>query len=172
MPQSRLTPPELADMVAGAIEELGLGPVTLVGNDTGGAVCQLVATRRPDLIDRLVLTTCDCYDVFPPKLFSYLGPLGRAPGLIPFVFAPMRLRAPRRLPIAFGWVTKRPIDRDAEDSYVLPVLRSKGGFQRRAGGRAISSVFGDLWLCVPASRRVCPENQLTARVIDQNPAFR
>ena len=34
----------------------------------------------------------------------------------------MRLRAPRRAPIAFGWLTKRPIDREAEDSYALPVL--------------------------------------------------
>jgi len=125
MPEAQLTPPELADIVAGAIEELGLGPVTLVGNDTGGAVCQLVATRRPDLIDRLVLTSCDCYDNFPPKIFAFLAPVGRAPGLIPFLFAPLRLRAPRRLPIAFGWVTKRPIDRDAEDSYVLPVFRSR-----------------------------------------------
>jgi pimeloyl-ACP methyl ester carboxylesterase len=126
LPNAQLTPPELADIVAGAIEELGLGPVTLVGNDTGGAVCQLVATRHPDLIDRLVLTSCDAYDNFPPKIFAFLAPLSRAPGLIPYLFAPLRLRAPRRLPIAFGWVTKRPIDRDAEDSYVLPVFQSKG----------------------------------------------
>ena len=32
------------------------------------------------------------------------------------------MRAPRRLPIAFGWVTNDPIEPAAEDSYVLPVL--------------------------------------------------
>jgi len=125
MPGSGLTPPELAGAVASAIEELGLGPVTLVGNDTGGALCQLVAAGRPELIDRLVLTSCDAYDNFPPKLFAFLAPVGRFPGAIPFLFAPLRLRAPRRLPIAFGWLTKEPIDRDAEDSYVLPALSRK-----------------------------------------------
>src|SRR5215211_1417412 len=125
MPGSELDPPTVADIVAAATEELELGAVTLVGNDTGGAICQLVATRRPDLIDRLVLTSCDCYDNFPPKVFAFLAPVARFPAAIPFVFAPLRLRAPRRLPIAFGWVTKQPIERDAEDSYVLPVLTRK-----------------------------------------------
>jgi pimeloyl-ACP methyl ester carboxylesterase len=125
-PANPLTPPDLADLVAAAIEQLGLGAVTLVGNDTGGAISQLVATRRPELIDRLVLTSCDAYDVFPPKLFAYLKPFGRAPRAIPLAFAAMRLRPMRRLPIAFGWLTKRPIEPEAEDSYVLPVLGSRG----------------------------------------------
>lgn len=117
-----LTPPELADLVAAAIEELGLGPVTLVGNDTGGGISQLVAVRRPELIDRLVLTTTDAYDEMPPKLFAYLKPFGRFPQAIPLAFGALRLRPLRRLPIAFGWLAKRPIDPAAEDSYILPVL--------------------------------------------------
>ena len=40
--------------------------------------------------------------------------------------APMRFRAPRRLPFAFGWLVKRPIDRDAEDSYVLAGMTVPG----------------------------------------------
>jgi pimeloyl-ACP methyl ester carboxylesterase len=123
---SPLTPTDLADLVADAIDELGRGPVTLVGNDTGGGISQILAARRPELIDRLVLTSSDAYDVFPPKLFAYLKPFGRAPGAIPLAFGAMRWRPLRRLPIAFGWVTKRPIDRDAEDSYVLPVLTNAG----------------------------------------------
>jgi pimeloyl-ACP methyl ester carboxylesterase len=126
VPGNPLTPTDMADLVAGAIEELGLGPVTLVGNDTGGGISQIVAARRPELIDRLVLTSCDAYDVFPPKLFAYLKPFGRAPGAIPLAFGAMRWRPLRRLPIAFGWVTKRPIDAEAEDSYILPVLTNAG----------------------------------------------
>jgi pimeloyl-ACP methyl ester carboxylesterase len=124
LPGSALTPPALADLVIAAIEALGLGAVTLIGNDTGGAISQIVATRRPDLIDRLVLTSCDAYDVFPPKLFAYLKPFARMPAAMPLVFGALRLRALRRLPIAFGWLAKRPIDPEAEDSYVLPVLTS------------------------------------------------
>jgi pimeloyl-ACP methyl ester carboxylesterase len=97
--------------------------VTLVGNDTGGALCQMVVTTRPERIGRLVLTSCDYRDHFPPPLFAYFKPAARIPGAFPLLLAPMRFRAPRRLPIAFGWLSKEAIDREAEDSYLLPVMR-------------------------------------------------
>src|SRR5215208_636322 len=118
-----LTPPALAELIADAIEALGLEEVTLVGNDTGGALCQMVVTSRPERIGRLVLTSCDYRDHFPPPLFSYFKPAARIPGAFQALLAPMRFRAPRRLPIAFGWLTNEPIDREAEDSYLLPVMR-------------------------------------------------
>jgi pimeloyl-ACP methyl ester carboxylesterase len=124
-----LSPYGLADLVADAIEKLGLDNVTLVGNDTGGAISQIVVTRRPERIRRLVLTPCDAFDNFPPSLFKWALAPGQIPSLVPLVFAPLRLRAPRRLPFAFGWLTKRPIDHEAEDSYILPPL-GDGGVRR------------------------------------------
>ena len=117
-----LSPVGLAGLVAEALEALDLDDVTLVGNDTGGAVCQVVVTRHPERIGRLVLTSCDYRDNFPPAVFNYLKLAVRVPGAVKALLMPLRLRAARRLPIAFGWVTKRPIDRQAEDSYVLPSL--------------------------------------------------
>ena len=70
----------LADLIADAIEALGLDDVTLVGNDTGGALCQIVVTRRPERIGRLVLTSCDYRDNFPPPMFAYFKPVGAHPG--------------------------------------------------------------------------------------------
>ena len=99
-----------------------LEDVTLVGNDTGGALCQMVVTRRPERIGRLVLTSCDYRDNFPPPMFGPLLLAARMPGGLAALLAPMRLTAPRRLPIAFGWLVKRPIDRPAEDSYVYPSM--------------------------------------------------
>jgi pimeloyl-ACP methyl ester carboxylesterase len=123
VPEADLSPPALANLVADAFDALGLEDVTLVGTDTGGAVCQLVAVNRPERLGRLVLTSCDSFDHFPPKLFSFFGPLGKITPAIPFLFAPLRLRLARRLPIAYGWVTKNRIEpREAEDSYVLPLL--------------------------------------------------
>ena len=120
MPESAdLSAYGLADLIADAIEALGLEDVTLVGNDTGGALSQMVVTRRPERIGRLVLTSCDYRDNFPPPMFAYLGLAARIPGALKLLTAPMRFRAPRQLPIAFGWLVKRPIDRQAEDSYVL-----------------------------------------------------
>jgi pimeloyl-ACP methyl ester carboxylesterase len=126
-----LTPHGLADLIADAIETLALEKVTLVGNDTGGALCQMVVTRRPERIGRLVLTSCDYRDNFPPRMFRYFKPAAAIPGAMKLLMAPMRLRAPRRLPFAFGWLVTRPIDRQAEDSYLL-------------AGMTIAGVEGDL----------------------------
>ncbi len=121
MPESAdLAPPAVANLVADAIEALGLEDVTLVGNDSGGAISQMLVTTRPERIGRLVLTSCDYRDQFPPALFDYFKPAARIPGAFKVLFAPMRFRFARYLPIAFGWLVKRRIDLDAEDSYIYP----------------------------------------------------
>ena len=125
-PEADLGPPALADLVLTAIDALGLDGVTLVGNDTGGALCQIAVTRRPERIGRLVLTSCDYRDHFPPPAFRFLVETAKRPGGIRLMMTPMRVRAARRLPIAFGRIAKRPIDDDASDSYVLPALDLAG----------------------------------------------
>jgi pimeloyl-ACP methyl ester carboxylesterase len=117
-----LSAPRLALIIAEAVEALDLDEVTIVGNDTGGALAQLVAVRRPERIARIVLTSCDAFDNFPPRFFRIVLAPAQIPGAARVVFGGMRLRALRRLPIAYGWLSNEPIDRDAEDSYVLPPL--------------------------------------------------
>jgi pimeloyl-ACP methyl ester carboxylesterase len=117
--------PDVATSIADAIEALGLDDVTLIGNDSGGALSQIVVTTRPERIGRLVLTSCDYRDNFPPKLFAYFKPAAAIPGALWALLQPMRLHSPRRSPIAFGWLTKRPIDRAAEDSYVFPSIQDR-----------------------------------------------
>jgi pimeloyl-ACP methyl ester carboxylesterase len=124
-------PPAVAAMIADALEALDLNGVTLVGNDSGGALSQMVVTTRPERIGRLVLTSCDYRDNFPPKLFAYFKPASYVPGALWALLQPMRMRLPRRTPIAFGWLAKRPIDRDAEDSYLYPAL-TDGAVRRDA----------------------------------------
>jgi pimeloyl-ACP methyl ester carboxylesterase len=127
MPEAAdLTPHGLADLIADALEALALEDVTLVGNDTGGALCQVVVTRRPERIERLVLTSCDYRDNFPPRMFRYFKLAAAIPGAMKLLMVPMRLRAPRRLPFAFGWLVKPPIDRQAEDSYLLAGMTIPG----------------------------------------------
>lgn len=120
------TVPDVAASIADAIEALELDDVTLVGNDSGGALSQIVVTTRPERIGRLVLTSCDYRDNFPPKLFSYFKPAAAFPPLLWALMQPMRFHLPRRSPLAFGWLTKRPIERAAEDSYILPILGDRG----------------------------------------------
>ena len=129
-----LDPPALADLIADAIEAIGLEDVTLVGNDTGGALCQLVVTRRPERIGRLVLTPCDYRDNFPPRAFRPLVQVSKVPGVTQAILTALRPRAVRRLPLVFGWLTKRPIDPAAEDSYLYPSLVDAGV---RTNGRRV-----------------------------------
>ncbi|MFJ9371504.1 alpha/beta fold hydrolase [Nocardia sp. NPDC101769] len=120
MPDTDVDPPGLAQLVIETIEEMELGPVTLVGNDSGGVVCQLVAARRPDLVARMVLTSCDAYDNFPPKTFAYLKLAARIPAGMAILAAALRFRTVRALPVAYGWLSRAPIDHRASDSYALP----------------------------------------------------
>ena len=69
-------------LIADFIDALDLDDVTLVGNDTGGAICQLVVDRRPERLGRLVLTNCDAFENFPPRLFKPLVVAARVPGAL------------------------------------------------------------------------------------------
>ena len=81
-PGADLSPPGLARIIADFISELDLEEVTLVGNDTGGALCQLVAAHHPERLGRLVLTPCDAYENFLPPAFRPLQMLAHVPGAL------------------------------------------------------------------------------------------
>ena len=120
-PGADLTPHGIARLVADLLEELDLRDVTLVGNDTGGVIAQLVATQHPERLARLVLTPCDAFDNFLPAIFKPLTLGARVPPVLTALVQPLRLRAVRRLPIAFGWLSKRPIEpREIEDDWIRP----------------------------------------------------
>jgi pimeloyl-ACP methyl ester carboxylesterase len=123
-PGADFSPPALAQIIADFLAELDLENVTLVGNDTGGALCQLVAIHHPDRLARLVLTPCDAYEHFPPPLFRPLQALARIPGAIAMIMRSLRAPAARRLPFAYGWITKRGDDA-LTASWIAPALASR-----------------------------------------------
>ncbi len=67
-PDADLSPLGVAQLVADFLEARDLHEVTLIGNDTGGAICQLVIAHHPERISRLVLTNCDAFEQFFPPL--------------------------------------------------------------------------------------------------------
>jgi pimeloyl-ACP methyl ester carboxylesterase len=101
-----LSLPGLAGLVGEFLDRLDLRDVTLVGNDTGGALVQLVESER---VSRLVLVSCDAFDNFPPGATGRtLALTGKLPApLFGLFMQQMRLRAVRRLGIAFGLLTRR-----------------------------------------------------------------
>jgi len=113
--------PGLAHLVEEFFERLDLHDVTLVANDTGGAIAQWVAAHNPPRLGRLVLTPCDAFDNFPPLLLRHLQLAGRTPAGLWLLGQSLRFRAVHRLPIAFGALTVRPIDLDAMRTYTEPL---------------------------------------------------
>ena len=69
---------DLGDILADFIEALELDDVTLVANDTGGAVAQALVGRHPDRIGCVVLTSCDAFEKFPPTPQKYLEVAARS----------------------------------------------------------------------------------------------
>jgi pimeloyl-ACP methyl ester carboxylesterase len=124
-PGSDMRPPALAKLIADFTAALGLDEVTLVGNDTGGALCQLVAVNHPERIARLVLTPCDAYENFLPPMFRPLQAAARVPGAVWLIANSLRPRFARRLPFAFGWLSKRPLDPATSDAFMRPVLTDR-----------------------------------------------
>ena len=120
-----LSPTGLARLIADFIAALDLEDVTLVGNDTGGALCQLVVGRHPERLARLALTNCDAFENFPPKAFRGLV-IGARTRTLNAAMQPMRVRSVRRLPLAYGWLTKRPLPDDVLDGWVEPYLSDPG----------------------------------------------
>ncbi|MCV7169421.1 alpha/beta hydrolase [Mycobacterium manitobense] len=97
-----LSPMGVATMVRDTIAALGLENVTLVGNDTGGGICQLVVDAYPESVGRLVLTNCDAFDKFPPFPFNLVFATLRGNLSIKLLMNLMRVTALRHSPIGFG----------------------------------------------------------------------
>jgi pimeloyl-ACP methyl ester carboxylesterase len=122
----------LAGMVAEFIERLELDDATLVGNDTGGAIAQILVTQRPERVGRLVLASCEAFDNTPPGLPGKMSvQLGRIPGGIWGAAQSMRLAPVARLPFTLGWMAKRPVPRHLLSSWFAP-LRQHSEIRRDA----------------------------------------
>ncbi|MGB5760231.1 MAG: alpha/beta hydrolase [Acidimicrobiales bacterium] len=108
-PDADLSLTGIARLVTEFLDQLNLTDVTLVGNDTGGAIVQLLAASANTRIARIVLVSCEAFDNVPPGLTGKTVVLiGRLPpALFRLFMQQMRLKPMRRLPIAFGWLTKR-----------------------------------------------------------------
>jgi pimeloyl-ACP methyl ester carboxylesterase len=123
--RSALTPIGVADLIAELMDRMELTDVTIVANDTGGALTQLLLTRRPERVARVVLTPCDAFENFLPPAFRPLQWLARARLLGPMLLG-AHIRALRPTPLAYGLLTKRPVPAEVLEGWVRPALSDRG----------------------------------------------
>ena len=121
-PGADQSPRGIARQILSFLEALELTDVTLVGNDTGGAICQFVLDADASRIGRIVLTNCDAFDNFPPSPFDVLFKSFRSATAIQALIAPMRATAVRHSPAGFGLLVRKPLDADQTRAWVEPCL--------------------------------------------------
>jgi pimeloyl-ACP methyl ester carboxylesterase len=116
------SPRGIARQVIAFMQALDLDDVTLVGNDTGGAICQFLLDIDASRIGRVVLTNCDAFTDFPPAPFGQLFKAFRSPVRIRALMAPMRAAAVRHSPVGFGLLVNQSLDADQTRAWVEPCL--------------------------------------------------
>jgi pimeloyl-ACP methyl ester carboxylesterase len=123
-PDADLSPPGVAATISAFLDALDLEDVTIVGNDSGGAMSQVLVTRHPERVGRLVLTNCDTYENFPPGIFKAMPPLAKLPGGMTLLSLPFRSSAVARA--AFKPFTRKPIPAELIASWMAPGLNDEG----------------------------------------------
>jgi pimeloyl-ACP methyl ester carboxylesterase len=106
-------------MVAEFLQRMDLHDVTLVLNDHAAGLA--TAGAHPERVGRLVVSSCEAFDNYPPGLPGRnLRLAAHLPGGLLAALHAMRLRPLRGLPIALGWMSKRPIPHDLADAWFRP----------------------------------------------------
>jgi pimeloyl-ACP methyl ester carboxylesterase len=116
---AELTMEAIAAMVGEFLDALALEDVVLVGNDTGGAIAQVVATTTPGRLGALVLTSCDAFEHFPPPILKPLIAAAKAGPAFDAALQPLRTRFGRNR--GFGALAHADID-DLVAEWVAPAL--------------------------------------------------
>ncbi|HET6773345.1 MAG TPA: alpha/beta hydrolase [Acidimicrobiales bacterium] len=129
-PDADQSPRGVATQILAFLDELDLTDVTLVGNDTGGALCQFLIDTDAGRVGRLVLTNCDGFDVFPPAAFKPVFALLRSERRAKFLAGQMRPRLLRHSWMAFGLLAKN-LPADLTRSWIEPA-RTDPGVRRDA----------------------------------------
>jgi pimeloyl-ACP methyl ester carboxylesterase len=103
-------------------------------------------------VGRVVLASCEAFDNFPPgltgKALALTGKL--SPRMFGLFMQQMRIRPLRRLPIAFGWLTKRGDPVTAR--WMKPVMRQPE--IRRDAVRTLRAVAADTKIMLAAAQRL------------------
>ena len=134
-----LTAAGLGRLVAGFLDALDLSGVTLVGNDSGAAIAQVVAARHAGRLSGVVVAPGNAFDNFPPRPFRPLIAAART-GTLTALLAVLNARPARSLPTAYGWLTHRDLPHDLIDQLLGGYFADRGV---RRDLRRLTAALGD-----------------------------
>jgi pimeloyl-ACP methyl ester carboxylesterase len=119
---AELTMEGIAAIVGEFLDVLELSDVVLVGNDTGGAIAQIVATSHAERLGALVLTSCDAFEHFPPPILKPFIAAAKVPAVFNAAAQPLRTKLGRKR--AYGALAHTDIDPLVQE-WLRPALTDK-----------------------------------------------
>jgi pimeloyl-ACP methyl ester carboxylesterase len=123
-PGADRSPRGIAHLIADFLERLELERVTVVANDTGGAITQILASERPERIAGVVLTNCDCLQNFLPPMFRPLQWLAHVPGAYWAIAQSLRSARLRRSMLGFGMLSHATIPDEITERWSTPLRQA------------------------------------------------
>src|ERR1700745_1742907 len=116
-----------AKMLKEVLDARHIDQIDLVGNDSGGGICQIFAALNPERVRTLTLTNCDTHDNWPPEAFKPFVEMVAAGGLSKTLNAMLGDKSIYRSPGALGPAYERPESATDEDieTYLRPHVRSE-----------------------------------------------
>jgi pimeloyl-ACP methyl ester carboxylesterase len=127
-PDADLSLAGFARMVDELLERLDLREVTLVQNDHAAAL--VLAGEHPKRVARLVISSCEAFENYPPGLpGKNMRLVAMIPGGLFVAMQAMRLGLVRRSPIGLGWMAKSRLPDEMVDRWLRP-LQSQRGVRR------------------------------------------
>src|SRR3984885_12349144 len=112
-----------AKMLAEFLDALAIDKVDIVGNDSGGGICQIFGALYPKRVRSLTLTNCDTHDNWPPVAFQPFVAMVKAGGLRKTLEAMLSNKAIYRSPEALGPAYEHPekVSDDTIERYLRPL---------------------------------------------------
>jgi pimeloyl-ACP methyl ester carboxylesterase len=120
-----------AEMLKQFLDALKIDQVDLVGNDSGGGICQIFAALYPERVRSLTLTDCDAHDNWPPEAFKPFLEMAANGGLRRTLEAMLADKSIYRSPNALGPAYEDPARLNEEDieAYLRPFVKSEQRIQ-------------------------------------------
>lgn len=116
-----------ARMLKEFVDAVDIDQVDLIGNDSGGGICQIFAALYPQRVRSITLTNCDTHDNWPPEAFQpFIEMVGKG-GLAETLAAMLRDKNVYRSPQALGLAYERPneVTDVTIETYLQPHVRTK-----------------------------------------------
>jgi pimeloyl-ACP methyl ester carboxylesterase len=113
-----------AHMLAQFLDALGIDRVDLIGNDSGGGICQIFAALYPQRLRSLTLSNCDAHDNWPPEAFQPFVAMVAAGGLAETIRAMVADKNVFRAALAPAYERPDAVSDATVDAYLQPFAQS------------------------------------------------